>query len=225
LPIDHSLPAEAAKLPCADLLRLALTQSPPGRHSLPRDVRLDVAVLARRKGERSFEPVADGAALASEVDDYRIAVRPSADGCLYLFQVDTSGAFTWLFPQNLGSPVSTGSNPVAAGRHIFVPSADAALYLDRVTGVEHIYAVFCAQPWPELEQGLSRPPASPLRGAGPSGRASAGLVQSPLGLCRGVGGARPLQGESPSGQRPFSAASGADGVLVVERWLRHVDPR
>jgi hypothetical protein len=123
-----------------------------------------------------------------------------------------------------------------------VPSAesDLVLFLDNTTGIEHIYTVFSATRWPDLEDALARSAESPA--APPATRTDVPLaattVRSPNGLLvRGVGGVRVDKSagqvtESFLVQRtdrdqtyslPISTeplrASGA--FLVIERWFRH----
>ncbi|MBI4326321.1 MAG: DUF4384 domain-containing protein, partial [Chloroflexi bacterium] len=149
---------------------------------------LQFEILAKRQAETSFNPLPDSDTLASEVDDYLVVVCPLSAGWLYLFQVDSSGKKEWLFPQNSSSPFSSGTNPVAAGQIIQVPSeqSDRVLFLDTTAGLEHLYAGFTASRWPELKEALAKP--APER---PATLLLARTVQEPLGLrWRGVGGTR-----------------------------------
>jgi len=107
--------------------------------------------------------------------------------------------------------------------------------LDTTAGIEHIYVVFSATRWPELEAALAGP-SQPLLPAGSMVTA----VQEPNRLqTRGIGGthdmAAPidatvaLSAERINGGktyklsvegRPFQA-SGA--FLVIERWFSHMN--
>ena len=159
------------------------------------------------------------------MDDYRVVAKALSPGYLYLFQVDAAGKIDWLFPRNATSPRSHGSNPLVSGQSIQVPSAESgsALFLDTTVGVEHVYAVFSATPWPRLEGALARP-CRPRRSPSLE-ETSRGVVESPnaLGL-RGVGGVRPVT--SPGGESGSSSVGDrfqGDGYfLVLERWFRHV---
>jgi hypothetical protein len=118
------------------------------------------------------------------VDDYLLVARALSEGYLYVFQVDALGKKQWLFPKNENFQFSSGANPVKPSQSLQIPSAaKKAFFLDDNTGIEHIYVVFSANRWPELEAALSRPlPSAPV------GTAVA-VVEVPNGLqSRGVGG-------------------------------------
>jgi hypothetical protein len=235
-----ALPQWVLGLPAGDVLQVASGGQPPAAPAGALRPQIRFAVMARRSGENSFKPLKDGDALASEKDDYLVAAQPLTGGYLYVFQVDSSGQKEWLFPKNDSSAYSCGENPVKAGEVVQVPAADArkALFLDTRTGVEHIYAVFSAGRWSELEQALAAKAPATQSPAAPAATATilASAVNKPNGLLlRGVGGARP-GGETVAPfamqrldkdmaltfyveEQPLSA-SGA--LLVVERWFRHV---
>ena len=259
-PHQQPLPPRVGALAAAEVLRIAYGGVPPAAPAASPRPRLQLEILARRapgvpragersgdgSGEGSFAPIKDGQALASKVDHYLIVARPLSPGHLYMFQIDSSGKKEWLFPKNPSSAFSCGSNPVAAGQTLQVPAPEArqALYLDGTTGIEHVYAVFSATRWPDLEvalvraQPLSLAPA-PEGGVGPF---YSSAVQEPNGLrLRGVGGASPIEG-SDAEAATLRIRLGADGkgeavavapemfeatgsFLVVERWFRHVGPK
>lgn len=235
------LPDRVAKLPAAGALNVAYGGSPPSGHVGTPSPRLQIDVLARRAGEKTFSPLKDGDALASEVDSYLVVLRPLTKGYLYVFQVDSVGKKDWLFPENPASPFSSGANPVEPGKVVQVPDAKTSrvLFLDRTTGVEHLYVVFSARRWPNLEKTLA--PSAPPPAGHPGGPALALAVRSPNALrCRGVGGARVEASASdvakaflvkrvdggqtwslPVSPKPFHASG---SFLVIERWFRHVNP-
>jgi len=234
------LPSRVAHLPAGEVLKIAYGGQPPAAPAGVERPRIRLAVMARRSGEKSFKPLKDGDSLASEKDDYLIAAQPLTGGYLYVFQVDSSGQKEWLFPRNESSAYSCGENPLKAGQVVQVPAADArkVLFLDTRTGVEHIYAVFSASRWPELEKALAekappeRPPATPA----PSTALIAMVVKEPNGLLlRGIGGTRPggeavapiaMQRLDKDGALTFYVAeeplSASGTFLVVERWFRHM---
>src|SRR6185369_11872521 len=84
----------------------------------------------------------------------------------------------------------TGSNPVHSQQTIQIPPAESkrVLYLDRAAGIEHLYAVFSATEWPELEKTLANP-APVSSQAGSAMRLATEQRPNGLGL-RGVGGTR-----------------------------------
>jgi hypothetical protein len=163
-----------------------------------------------------------------------IVARPLSPGYLYIFQVDSTGKKEWVFPQNQSSTNSVGSNPVMANRIIQVPTESSqALYLDQTLGVEHVYAVFSAARWPELERALFEEPVAPRQA---HSSLSARSVQEPLGLrLRGVGGTRTNVSSVAVAQKferinqgkPLQLAIASEAFeasssfLAIERWFRH----
>lgn len=245
IPPARDLPPRVARLPAAEVLEIAYAGSPPAAASQAQRPGLQMEILARRSGDTRFSPLRDGDTLASETDDYFLAIRPLSGGYLYVLQVDSVGKKTWLFPENETSVHSSGTNPLEPEMVVQVPSVESkrVLYLDTTPGIEHIYAVFCAARWPELEEALARPvppPASPS--AEPSQSLLAIAVRTPNGLAtRGVGGTRPEGSFSelaasflvpctdrdntyqlPLSPQPVQASG---PFLVIERWFRHVEPK
>ena len=225
-PPPRPIPQRLTSLPFADVLRIIYTESPPAPASSTARAALQIDLEARRRGEREFTRLKDGDTLTSRVDDYRVVAKALSPGYLYLFQVDAAGKIDWLFPRNTTSPRSHGSNPLVSGQSIQVPSAESgsALFLDTTVGVEHVYAVFSATPWPRLEGALARPlPAG--EELPPLEETSRGVVESPnaLGL-RGVGGVRPVTSPGDvSGSSSVGDRFQGDGYfLVLEHWFRHV---
>lgn len=225
-------------LPAGDALKLAYKgQAPPSVYGAP-PPQLRLELFGRRKGAAAFASIKDGDVLASEVDDYIIVVQPMSAGYLYVFQVDTAGNIAWLFPRNPTTSFSCGANPVVPNQPLQIPPAEVgrAFFLDQNTGIEHVYVVFSAARWTELERSLARKtdvalasntPQLPLRGVS---------VREPLMLAtRGIGGMRPsAPSTAPLAVQRVEKGQAlslpviavplvADGsVLVVERWFRHV---
>ena len=235
-----AIPAKVSGLPAGDVLTVAYAGQPPAAPAGFERPRIRLAVLGRRAGEKAFKPVKDGDSLASEKDDYLIAAQALTGGYLYVFQVDSSGQKEWLFPKNESSAWSCGRNPVKPGEVVQVPAANSrkALFLDTKTGVEHIYAVFSAVRWPELERALAHKTPLPPPTGEPSSGLLAMVVDAPNRLLlRGVGGMRP-SGEAVTPflverldkdatlafyveEQPLNASG---SFLVVERWFHHVAP-
>jgi hypothetical protein len=233
VPVPKILPASATTLAAADALSLIYRGSPPQPPPGTSVPKLQFGLVAKRKGDAGFTVVSDGSTLTSEVDDYRVVGRALSAGYLYIFQVDVSGKTQWLFPQNNSSPFSSGSNPLKTNQLIEVPSEEKkAFFLDNTTGIEHLYLVFSATRWRELERLLSESLAAPA----PPGAVVAS-IQDPLELrTRGIGGTHSF----PAGANvPASVGSAAvyggsyrlpgstealessGSFLVVERWFRH----
>ncbi|MBI4657795.1 MAG: protein kinase [Verrucomicrobia bacterium] len=236
-PSTLKLPPNVVPLSAADVLKIAYASQPPSAPANAVRPQLQFELVAARQGASGFTPVQDGDSLRSEADDYGIVARALSAGWLYVFQVDSSGNKEWLFPQNPSSAHSSGSNPLADGQMIQIPSTnlERALFLDRNTGVEHVYAVFSGARWPELENALAKPNRAPEQ-SGPT--LLARRVEQPNGLLmRGVGGTRtnaaaidlsgalgrlhPSQGQSLNVASPVMEATRS--FLVLERWFRHTD--
>ncbi len=234
VPIPAGVQAQAA----ADVLKLVYNGSPPPAPAAAAVPQLQFTIVAKQKGETTFSALKDGDALASEADDYLFVVRPWSTGYLYVFQVDASGKTQGLFPENNAVPFSSGSNPVKPEQILQVPSSDkSAFFLDTTTGIEHIYVVFSATRWLELETALSKPASPSL----PSSSTFA-AVQNPNNLrSRGVQStrvhaAKVNMADALSAERVYQGAAyklpitgqplEASGTFfVVERWFRHVNTR
>lgn len=194
--------------------------------------RCQFEVLASSGGDNRFRRLGNGESLRSRKDRYVIAAKPWTQGWLYVFQIDAAGKVDWLFPRNEVTGISSGSNPVVAGKVIRMPeSSTAALYLDDTAGIEHIYTVFSSSPFPDLERELMairrQEPLSGIR-----------TVAAPFGMrMRGVGGVVSADAtdlvselfhnpEAPASVSSVSASKiyrGSGPILVVERWFHHVE--
>jgi serine/threonine protein kinase len=237
VPPPKALPAEVKALAAAHVLETVYTGAAPAVAGSP-PPQLQFNILARRQGAVDFSQLQDADTLASRVDDYLLVARPLSKGHLYIFQVDASGRTQWIFPRNDTFEFSSGTNPVQPDRVLQMPPAERkAFYLDQTAGIEHVYVVFSAGRWPELEAALSKPsPPAPPAGSGTD------LVQAPNHLLnRGIEATHdfsslaavpiPLSVERIEdgkahkllvGGRPFQATG---AFLVIERWFNHVNPR
>jgi hypothetical protein len=191
---------------------------------------VSIELLARRGNETELRPLADGGHLHSRVDEYLLLVSPATTGSLYVFQIDSTGSVTWLFPWNETSPHSSGSNPVASENLLRIPGEERVLFLDDRTGVEHIVAVFANTRWYALERQLAA--------AAQAADRTASELPPLGGLTRGVGGTRPSRTHFPtvlnikreqtdellnlSLSRQSVAEYEANGsVMVISRWFHH----
>jgi hypothetical protein len=244
VPVPKSLPSQMKYLQAAEVLQIAYTGQPPAAQEQAERPALQLEILARRAGESHFAPLKDGDSLASENDDYFIVLHPLSRGFLYVFQVDSLGNKSWLFPKNDTSPYSSGSNPVKSGKIVQIPSAQSpkVLFLDRNTGVERLYVVFSSTRWPDLERALANPGPTAPETKSSSADLLATDIRSPNGMLnRGVGGVRDKDSlknismkfvvqrteEGQSWSMPVSAESlqAAGPFMVIERWFRHVNPQ
>jgi hypothetical protein len=236
VPPTKVLPEHVKALAASGVLDLAYSGAPPLPPARTQPPQLQFDIQAKRREAADFGSLRDGDSLVSGVDHYLLVARPLSMGYLYVFQVDAAGKTQWLFPTNNASEFSSGTNPVVPGQVLQMPAAGKkAFYLDVTAGIEHVYAVFSATRWPDLEAALSMS-STPLL---PSGSTLA-LVQEPNALqSRGIAG---LDDIAPAAGIPLSfsveriqdgktcmlhvdgrplRASGA--FLVLERWFRHVN--
>jgi len=171
-----------------------------------------VIVAFRRGEDQPWAMLKDGQDLSS-ADQYRVLLRPQEPAHFYLFQLDSRGKLDFIFPKNESNPHSMGANPVAPGTWTSVPAEGQAFHLDDNVGIEHLFVVATKKPWIALEQALAKANA-----AQPSGSS-----ENPLAL-RTRGSAikgeldlpEEIQGTAPG------LLTGKQGVLAIERWLRHV---
>jgi hypothetical protein len=239
VPVPGHLVGTAA----AEAVETVLCSDPPTPTGGAERPHLQLEILARRHGQGSFAPLKNGDSLASEKDDYFIAVRPLTRGFVYVFQVDSAGRKDWLFPKNETSEYSSGVNPVEPGAVLQIPDAPSnrVLFLDRTTGREQIYTALSAERWLELEEALARQaPAAPKSEPNhPDTSLLAGGIRSPNDLLvRGVGGERTktaplaeaflvqrLEGnDTCSLSISVEPLQATGSLLVIERWFRHVAP-
>jgi serine/threonine protein kinase len=242
MPAPINLPSQMKDLQTAEVLRIAYTGQPPNASAAAEKPALQHVILARRQGESTFAPMMDGDSLASEKDDYFIVVRPLSQGYLYVFQVDSNGNKTWLYPKNESSHFSSGSNPVQSGEIVQIPSTESnqVLFLDRSTGIEHLYAVFSSTQWTDLERALANPGPTQPEVKPPNGDLMTTAIRSPNRLLnRGVGGVRvdkSLQnvaekfvvqrkekGQTISLPISVEPIQSSGSFMVLERWFKHVD--
>lgn len=167
---------------------------------------------------KTWRPLRDDEALSS-ADNYKIMFCPEETTFFYVFQIDSSGKLDWLFPKNRTSPYSSGSNPVPGSLWITLPNGNKAFHLDENQGIEHVYIVAATKRWRDLEVSL--------RGAAQNDGDIAPINFS-LGLqTRGVGGERFIESTPPkyinsNTNDVRQLVQGKDGVLVVEKWFKHI---
>ena len=236
-PPPKVLPESVKALAAAGVLSLSYAGAPPAPPPGAVVPQLRFAIQAIRRGAAEFRPLQDGDTLASEVDHYRLVAQPLSQGYLYIFQVDAAGKTQWLFPKNTFE-FSSGANPIKPDQVLQLPPEEKrkTFRLDRTAGIEHVYIVFSAAPWPELEIALARP-SQPLL---PSGSMAAAVQQPNRLQTRGIetiDDTPPLAGasESPSAERIDGGMTSKLSVggqtfkssgafMVVERWFKHVSP-
>jgi hypothetical protein len=219
-PATVSIPEWAAGLPVASALRIVYqTQAPALDRG--RIAQVVISLNAHREDEANTHPLEDGETLSS-ADDYYLEMEVTSGGYLYVFQVDSLGKLTALHPAIPSSKYSSGANPVPAGGRVRIPSQSENLRLDENIGIEHIYFVLNADPWPALEGSVARLDASMT-----DPESTARKIERPMHLAlRGVGGTTKATGPGTahSAERPAVTQTryrGEGPMLVVERWFRH----
>jgi hypothetical protein len=80
---------------------------------------------------------------------YTMYVNPSDTCYLYIFQVDSLGNVSKLFPNK---EYHTLDNPVLAAQKIWIPNENEVFYLDETTGEETIFIVASRNKVPEFER-------------------------------------------------------------------------
>lgn len=180
---------------------------------------IEVMVQPRATASEVWRPLRSGETMSS-ADNYRIFFKPEEQAYFYVFQIDSTGKLDWLFPRNPCS-YSQGTNPVAPGAWTQLPYGDIAYHLDENLGIEHIYTVATRNRWSDLETALGKAYTS----VGPRTRIEASFDLR----TRGLGGIRPAPYTLPeeiggTSDNLVQLIEGKKGVLVEERWFRHVAP-
>jgi outer membrane protein OmpA-like peptidoglycan-associated protein len=98
----------------------------------PRRLSVDVRVNYKSGGQ--VRKVAPGAVLRTS-DNYRVSFTPTRDGYVYVYQIDSSGDATSVYPNSKYSHVS---NPVKGKQRYTVPDGEAWLALDNQLGSKEI---------------------------------------------------------------------------------------
>ena len=80
---------------------------------------------------------------------YTMYINPSDTCYLYLFQVDSLGNVSKLFPNK---EYHTLDNPLLAAKKIWIPNENEVFYLDETTGEETIFIVASRNKIPEFER-------------------------------------------------------------------------
>ena len=96
----------------------------------------------------SFEN-GDSTFALSELDRYAINLKLESEIYLYIFQSDTFGNLTVLFPN---SNYSDFVNPLLAGKYYRIPSSPNWWMLDQAPGIEEIELSVTSEPWIQMEK-------------------------------------------------------------------------
>jgi len=140
-------PNEAVQRAASFTLKLV-----PAEAATPVEEKLSVAVTFLYEKDGKTDKMYDGVHLRSEKDYYQVYFRPEQDCYIYIFQVDSYGMITCLFPNDAFSP---WGNPVTAEKSYYLPYVNGRpdwLYLDRNTGEERIYFLASKKPDNEINR-------------------------------------------------------------------------
>ncbi|RLB68924.1 MAG: hypothetical protein DRH07_11780 [Deltaproteobacteria bacterium] len=181
-----------------------------------------IAAMANQTSNpaKSWHLLKDGESLSS-ADNYRIMFCPEKTTFFYVVQIDSRGKLDWLFPANQITPFSVGMNPVPTGLWIQTPEGDAAFHLDENEGVEHLYVIATQSRWDDLEKALAKVGRTTIQST---------HIQTAFNLkTRGAGGSRLVKATSLPETNIASSEvcrliTGKEGVLVWEKWFRHIAP-
>jgi len=199
----------------ADALEVAYTAK---LHGSDPAASVQILVQPGARADAPWIPLGNGDAMSS-ADNYRLLFMSEEPAYFYVFQVDSRGKLDWLFPKNDEVLYSSGANPVKPNQWVRLPEGEYGFQLDDTVGIEHIYVVATSKPWEPLEGALAK--AS-------SGGGVNEKIESAFSLrTRGVAQVRKTAPELPpemeaSRSEVQKLIRGEDGVLVVERWFRHV---
>jgi len=89
----------------------------------------------------------DGNSTLKSNDDYRLYVKPPKPSYVYIYQEDSNGNGSWLFPRpevDIKNPLNNKDN--------WIPSRNQQFTLDDNTGTETIYLVASDKPDYDLEE-------------------------------------------------------------------------
>jgi outer membrane protein OmpA-like peptidoglycan-associated protein len=157
----------------------------------------------RRVGSNAVERIVSGQSVLNSGDRYQIYVRPSTSCHVYIYQKDSRGGGTWIFPcKECGV-----TNPVQAGTEYWFPRRDLYLRLDDNTGEETIYLMASRLPAADIEHAMKN-----LAAAGNADEAF---------VLRGLGGTRPGPA-AKSVRPPVEEIFGRGGALYTKIIFKHV---
>jgi len=97
----------------------------------------------------------DGSSVLKSDDKFRVYVKPGSESYVYLYQADSKGNGSWLFPRKeviLKNPTFSRDN--------WMPSRTNSFTLDNNVGTETIYLVASKNAIPEIEKSMKAPSES-----------------------------------------------------------------
>ena len=168
----------------------------------------------------NFQILRNGDKISSD-DHYFFIFQTSEKAFIYIFQIDSRGKLDWIFPKNSTLSLSEGNNPIEPGIWHKIPEGDEGYFLDENLGIEHFYIVSTKSRWQELEKLIKEASQSYVAN-------NSILAQFSL-KTRGFAGKRKIKSNLPANMNLKSEnvgqlIKGEAGILVVEKWFRHVRP-
>jgi len=154
LSLPGQSPIEAVHRNASFTLKLAPPE--PATAEEADEEKFSVAVSFLYEKDGKADKMYDGVCLRSEKDYYQVYFRPEQDCYIYIFQVDSYGMITRLFPNDDFSP---WGNPVTAAKSYYLPYVEDRpdwLFLDNNTGEERIYFLASKKPDNEINRLYNR---------------------------------------------------------------------
>jgi hypothetical protein len=142
---DHHL--EASALGCRALQRTINVTGPTEQVIELPEKPLELEFIAVYEKDGGIFDLKPGAVLHSD-QNYALAVRPSAQAYVYVYQVDGSGSVFQLFPDPKFPELK---NPLAPNKWHWIPPQTHWSFLDDTVGTEKIYVVASYRPDDKLE--------------------------------------------------------------------------
>lgn len=183
---------------------------------------LALATIIRKKDlpTPDFQILRNGDKISSD-DNYFFIFQTSEKAFIYIFQIDSRGKLDWIFPKNSTLSLSEGNNPIEPGIWHKIPEGDKDYFLDENLGIEHFYIVSTKSRWQELEKLITE--------ASQSYVANNPITAQFSLKTRGFAGKRKIKSNLPANiniksENVGQLIKGEAGILVVEKWFRHVRP-
>ncbi len=190
-------------------------------------ITLEVALLARRSGAATLEPIDNGADLfdggsnPSAGDLLKVHFQTNCSCYVYVIGVDATGYIAQIFPDPDGGP----GNPVTPGTAHLVPAGDDWWGLDAHKGVEQVFLYASFEPRGDIEQILQELAAQPRKVESTFRAVQQPAIIPPIrGLVKVK--ARPIAVQTsitqPQTINPtlFTTEAPTEGVAVT-RWFNH----
>ncbi len=111
---------------------------------------LTMAPIMKTRGAKPTT-LPEAPVVLTERDRYAVEIQPASKIFLYVFQWDTSGNLSLVFPSR---SYPDFVNPLQAGKKYRIPPSPSWFSLDRTPGLETIGIGASSRPWEEMERNL-----------------------------------------------------------------------